>query len=90
MNASNSCSFVRPLNANDVQDVSDGTQPTKWNANCGASFGHELMFSRTLELGMGVKSRFEMVKNAEGGTEIHKHWYVQLPIICFAMPYPPY
>ena len=62
------CSFVQPENSKEVYDISGGTKPTVWNANCGGSFGHELMFSRTLELDMGVQTHFETAKNARGGT----------------------
>ena len=51
-----------------MNDISGGTKPTVWDANCGASFGHELMFSRTLEQEMGQQNHFETVKNAGGGT----------------------
>ena len=71
-----SCSFVEPQDAGGVNDKSGGTKASIWNANCGGAFGHELMFQRTLELEMGQSSSFEAVKNARGGTEIHKHWYV--------------
>ena len=57
-----------------LQDRSSGAQPTVWNAECGGTFGHELMISRTLEMEMGQQNNFEMVKNAKGGTEIHRHW----------------
>lgn len=70
-----SCSFLVPLDWNAVNDHSGGTKPTVWNANCGGSFGHELMFSRALELEMGHQNRFEVVKNAHDGTEIHEYWY---------------
>jgi hypothetical protein len=47
-----------------------------WDANCGYSFGHELMFSRTLELQMGMNhTSFEMVKHSKSGTSIYNHWY---------------
>lgn len=41
-----------------------------------ASFGHELMFSRTLELEMDQSNSFEMVKVAADGTQIFKYWFV--------------
>jgi len=58
-----------------VEDRSGGSKPTVWNSECGGTFGHELTFSRTLEMQMGQQTSFETVKNAHGGTEIHKHWY---------------
>ncbi|KAL9179016.1 hypothetical protein ACHAXT_011989 [Thalassiosira profunda] len=70
-----SCSYVEPLGGLRERDRSGGTRPTAWNANCGDSFGHEWMFSRTLEMEMGQQRPFEAVKNARGGTEIHQHWY---------------
>jgi len=70
-----SCSFLEPLDWHEVNDRSQGTTPTVWNANCGGVFGPELLFSRTLELEMGQKNHFEAVKNARGGTKIHEHWY---------------
>ena len=68
------CSFTE---ANDtlVNDVSQGTVPIVWNANCGHSFGHELLFSRTLELGMNYTTAFEMHKVARGGSGLYEHWY---------------
>lgn len=71
------CSYIEPQddNVTNVTDVSGGTKPTFWNASCGASFGHELMLSRTLELKLGQQNHFEAVKNAHGGTEIYQHWY---------------
>ena len=77
-----SCSFVEPQDAGGVivksgETKASMTKPSIWNANCGGAFGHELTFQRTLELEMGQSSSFEAVKNARGGTEIHRHWYVQ-------------
>mmetsp|Transcript_27820 Transcript_27820/g.50757 ORF Transcript_27820/g.50757 Transcript_27820/m.50757 type:complete len:546 (+) Transcript_27820:146-1783(+) len=69
------CSFVIPQDAGGVEDRSGGSKPTVWNSECGGTFGHELTFSRTLEMQMGQQTSFETVKNAHGGTEIHKHWY---------------
>jgi hypothetical protein len=71
------CSFVSPVkNSYNLKLVSGGTVPTVWDANCGYSFGHELMFSRTLELQMGMNhTSFEMVKHSKSGTSIYNHWY---------------
>ena len=70
------CSFMEATE-DEVKDVSQGTVATVWNANCGHSFGHELLFSRTLELGaMNYTARdFEMVKVARGGSALYEHWY---------------
>ena len=68
------CSFKEPNNTH-VDDVSQGTVPIVWNGNCGHSFGHELLFGRTLELGMNYTNEFEMHKVARGGTGLYKHWY---------------
>ncbi len=71
------CSFVSPDKRSDeLEQISGGTVPTVWDANCGYSFGHELMFSRTLELQMGMNNTaFEMVKHSKSGTSIYHHWY---------------
>ena len=69
------CSFVIPRESGGVDDISGGTVRTVWDANCGQSFGHELMFSRALELKMNQDTAFETVKLAVGGTEIYRHWY---------------
>jgi len=46
-----------------------------WSANCGASFGHELMFSTTLEKAKnGVGRNFETVKIAHGGSRMFEDW----------------
>ena len=63
-----------PQDAGGVVDESGGAKPTAWNSECGGSFGHELTFSRTLEMEMGQQNNFEAVKNARGGTEIHRDW----------------
>ena len=74
------CSFVTPnKRTNELKQVSGGTVPTVWDANCGYSFGHELMLSRTLELQMGMNdTAFEMVKHSKEGTSIYKHWYPKI------------
>ena len=71
------CSFVKPKKkSNKLLQISGGSVPTSWHANCGYVFGHEWMFSRTLELQMGMNgTTFEMVKHSCGGTSIYKHWY---------------
>jgi hypothetical protein len=47
-----------------------------WSANCGASFGHELMFSMTLEKAKnGVGRNFETVKIAHGRSRMFEDWY---------------
>ena len=74
LNFRSSCSFIIPQENGGVVDNSGGTVKTVWNSNCGDSFGHELTFSRTLELEMGQQTGFEAVKNSHGGTEIHRHW----------------
>ena len=59
------------------RQVSGGSKPTKWDADCGGSFGHELMFSKTLEklmLEADQGRSFEAVKNARGGSKISE-WY---------------
>jgi hypothetical protein len=68
------CSFQEASDSK-VDDVSQGTVPIVWNANCGHAFGHELLFSRTLELTMGYWSQYEMHKVARGGTSLFQHWY---------------
>ena len=73
------CSFKEASESSNgiitVDDVSQGTVPIKWDANCGRIFGHELLFSRTLELEMSYTNEFEMHKVARGGSEIFEHWY---------------
>jgi hypothetical protein len=73
------CSFKEASESSNgiitVDDVSQGTVPIKWDANCGRVFGHELLFSRTLELEMSYMNEFEMHKVARGGSEIFEHWY---------------
>jgi len=74
------CSFVTPKKNinNGLKQVSGGSVPTSWDSNCGYSFGHEFILSRTLELQMGMNessTTFEMVKHSRGGTSIYKHWY---------------
>lgn len=77
------CSFVTPKKKNlgELKQISGGSVPTSWDANCGYSFGHEWMFSRTLELQMGMNNTaFEMVKHSCGGTAIYKHWYPDIGV----------
>ncbi|EJK43692.1 hypothetical protein THAOC_37838, partial [Thalassiosira oceanica] len=69
-----SCSFLEPRMDALTLDVSSGIQPLVPGSNCGYSFGHELMFGRTLELQLAQGSRYEMVKYASGGTVINEHW----------------
>ncbi|KAL7494825.1 hypothetical protein ACHAWT_006558 [Skeletonema menzelii] len=69
------CSFQRAKNDTYVDDASQGTVPTVWNANCGLSFGHELLFARTMELAMNHKTDFEMHKVERGGSGLYEHWY---------------
>jgi hypothetical protein len=38
------------------------------------SFGHELMFSKTIEMNETVRS-FETVKIAKGGSTLYKNWF---------------
>jgi hypothetical protein len=68
------CSFQEADNSN-VEDVSQGTVPAVWDANCGHSFGHELLLSRTMELAMNYTTEFEMHKVARGGSGLYEHWY---------------
>ncbi|KAL7491834.1 hypothetical protein ACHAWT_001093 [Skeletonema menzelii] len=68
------CSF-KELDDSNVYDVSQGTVPIVWNANCGHSFGHELLFARTMELAMNYTTEFEMYKVARGGSGLYEHWY---------------
>jgi len=70
-----SCSYVIPQDNGRIVDQSKGTQLTVWDSNCGHSFGHELTFSRTLEMQMGQTTNFETVKNSHGGSEIYRDWY---------------
>ncbi|KAL7493905.1 hypothetical protein ACHAWT_002740, partial [Skeletonema menzelii] len=69
------CSFIETNKNDNVYVVSQGTVPTVWNANCGYSFGHELLFARTMELGMKYTTEFEMHKVARGGSGLYEHWY---------------
>jgi hypothetical protein len=70
------CSFVEVVDDTNVYNVSQGIVPTVWNANCGHEFGHELLFSRTLELEMDYNAtEFEMHKIARGGSGLYEHWY---------------
>ena len=76
-----SCSFLEPLKEmyDDkqrpiVQDSSSGIQPLVPGSNCGKSFGHEIMFGRTLELQLAQRNRYEMVKYASGATSLSEHW----------------
>ena len=84
------CSFKEVRNEdrpnNNYDDVSQGMVPISSNSNCGHSFGHELLFGRTLELlgGGGAMMKnftttsrtrdFEMVKVARGGSGLYEHW----------------
>jgi len=70
-----SCSYVIPQDNGRIVDQSKGAQQTVWDSNCGHSFGHELTFSRTLEMQMGQTTNFETVKNSHGGSEIYRDWY---------------
>ena len=70
-----SCSYVIPQDNGRIVDQSKGTQQTVWDSNCGHSFGHELTFSRTLEMQMNQTTNFETVKNSHGGSEIYRDWY---------------
>ena len=75
-----SCSFLEPLEQYDdnqrpiVEDTSSGIQPLIPGSNCGRSFGHELLFGRTLELQLAQGNRYEMVKYASGGSVLNEHW----------------
>ena len=76
-----SCSFREPLNIHYddnqrpvVQDTSSGIRPLVPGSNCGHSFGHELLFGRTLELQLAQGDRYEMVKYASDGTVINEYW----------------
>ena len=76
------CSYVDPREDGGVDDISGGSQPTMWSANCGASFGHELMFSMTLEKAKnGVGRNFETVKIAHGGSRMFEDWYPNMDVI---------
>jgi hypothetical protein len=68
------CSFVNPREEGGVDDISGGSQPTIWSANCGESFGHELMFSTTFEKAK-TGTNFETVKIAHGGSRMFEDWY---------------
>ena len=70
-----SCSYVIPQDNGNIIDKSRGTQQTVWDSDCGHSFGHELTFSRTLEMQMNQTTNFETVKNSHGGSEIYRDWY---------------
>ena len=39
------------------------------------SFGHELMFSKTLEMNETIPRPFEAVKIAKGGSTLYAQWY---------------
>jgi len=39
------------------------------------SFGHELMFSKTLEMNETIPRPFEAVKIAKGGSTLYTQWY---------------
>jgi len=54
--------------------MSNGSLSSKWNANCGMSFGYELIFSKTLEMN-GVRGSFEAVKVARGGSRLFEGWF---------------
>jgi len=69
------CSFLDfNETANASIDRSSGSKSTKWNANCGMSFGYELIFSKALEMN-GVRRSFETVKVAHGGTRLYESWF---------------
>ena len=69
------CSFVEPRGQDGrKRPRSSGTRPLVPGSGCGHSFGHELIFGRTLELQLAQDSRYELVKYASGGTVISKHW----------------
>eukprot|EP00985_Skeletonema_marinoi_P016673 scaffold8993_cov207-Skeletonema_marinoi.AAC.29 len=71
------CSFQEASDSK-VYDVSRGTVPISTTSNCGHSFGHELLFARTMELGssMNYTTRdFELHKVARGGSGLYEHWY---------------
>jgi hypothetical protein len=55
-------------------DRSGGSKSSIWSANCGRSFGHELLFSKALELS-GTITKFETVKIAIGGSRMYEGWY---------------
>lgn len=67
------CSFVDFNKTATPISRSGGSKPILWSANCGMSFGHELIFSKTLEMN-GVRRGFETVKVAEGGTRLYEGW----------------
>ena len=73
------CSFMEAYeNENGkskVDDISLGTQPIAWDANCGHVFGHELTFGRSLELEFEYENEFELIKVARGGSGLYEHWY---------------
>jgi hypothetical protein len=68
------CSYVDFDETSAPIDMSSGSKSTKWNANCGMSFGYELIFSKTLEIN-GVRRSFETVKVARGGSRLYEGWY---------------
>eukprot|EP00984_Skeletonema_dohrnii_P035252 scaffold34795_cov183-Skeletonema_dohrnii-CCMP3373.AAC.1 len=60
------CSFQEASDSR-VYDVSRGTVPISTTSNCGHSFGHELLFARTMELGsmnFNTTREFELHKSA--------------------------
>lgn len=76
-----SCSFLEPLKEKYddnqrpmVENTSSGIQPLVPGSSCGHSFGHELLFGRTLELQLAQGNRYEMVKYASGATSLSEHW----------------
>mmetsp|Transcript_23014 Transcript_23014/g.34333 ORF Transcript_23014/g.34333 Transcript_23014/m.34333 type:complete len:601 (+) Transcript_23014:77-1879(+) len=72
------CSFQEASDSK-VYDVSRGTVPISSKSNCGHSFGHELLFARTMELGSSMNYNttrdFELHKVARGGSGLYEHWY---------------
>jgi hypothetical protein len=70
------CSFMQPQN-----DQNTWTTETnvRWDANCGKSFGHELMFSKVLEEECIDTGLFHSVKVARGGTSLYEYWSPACP-----------
>ena len=72
-----SCSFLELQNSSGVAtyiDRSGGSKSSIWSANCGRSFGHDLIFSKTIEMN-GTGHMFETVKIAIGGSRMYEGWY---------------
>jgi len=66
------CYFKDPSHQSKGQPKPSPVSPT---INCGASFGHELVFSHTLSKTILKNTTFTVGKVAVGGTEIYKDWY---------------